>query len=107
MFLRLRLQRVCQTYAASLSRFKGVLWCVYQGKQIRVVLQGTYGQFEWSDSQMWAPEELRRSRLVRVLLKIYIDNIINGKVFIGAFDSATHAELRTALSAHKYTHSFS
>jgi G3E family GTPase len=44
------LQQLCDKHADTLCRMKAVLWCKYQGRETRVVVQGTYGQFEWSDS---------------------------------------------------------
>jgi G3E family GTPase len=82
--LNIWLQKVCEKHSAQLCRFKAVLWCVHQDREERVVVQGAYGQFEWSDDLSWGVEENRLSRLV----------------FIGDINSALEAKLNTALSAH-------
>jgi G3E family GTPase len=38
------LQRLCDEHADALCRMKAVLWCMYEGRETRVVVQGTYGQ---------------------------------------------------------------
>jgi G3E family GTPase len=38
------LQKLCDEHADALCRMKAVLWCIYEGRETRVVVQGTYGQ---------------------------------------------------------------